>query len=197
LDNIINFDTHNKYTKVSDFSNIKVIEQDTLYVFDIDETLMVYDGIDKCWWLNKFKEPEANEEQIVSEWIQHIAINEPKHTHKASFDTLIEQINVNNNKIICLTARKKCLKDITEKHLEQIGVTDIPIHYSHGQSKGDILLEILKDYPEVKNVVFIDDNKINLISVNKALMENKSDINVYCYKYDENVDDEKMEYIFY
>ena len=59
------------------------------------------------------------------------------------------------------------------------------------------MLEILKDYPEVKNVVFIDDNKINLISVNKALMENKSDINVYCYKYDENVDDEKMEYIFY
>ena len=134
----------------------------TLYVFDIDETLMVYDGIDRCWWLNKFKEPEANEEQVISEWLQHIAINEPKHTHKASFNSLIEQINVNNNKIICLTARKGCLKDITEKHLQQIGVIGFPIHYSHGQPKGAILLEILKDYPDVKKVVFIDDSKINL-----------------------------------
>jgi hypothetical protein len=188
LDNVINFTMHNKYTKASDFTNIKVIEQDTLYVFDIDETLMVYDGIDRCWWLNKFKEPEANEEQVISEWLQHIAINEPKHTHKASFDNLIEQINVNNNKIICLTARKGCLKDITEKHLQQIGVTGFPIHYSHGQPKGAILLEILKDYPDVKKVVFIDDSKINLISVNKVLMENRSDIKVYCYyyKYDKN-----------
>ncbi len=183
LDNVINFTIHNKYTKVSDFTNIKVIEQDTLYVFDIDETLMVYDGIDRCWWLNRLNKEGVEEEDVLNEWLQHIAINDPKHTHKSSFDNLISQINVNNNKIICLTARRGSIKDITEQHLQQIGVIGIPIYYSHGNTKGNVLLELLKDYPDVKNVVFIDDSKINLISVNKVLLENKSDIKVYCYYY--------------
>jgi len=181
LDNIITTAMYNKYTKVCDFTNIKIIEQDALYVFDIDETLLTYDGIDKNWWKTRLKTMNNNEELVLSDWLKHIAIHEPKHTHKMSFDDLMSKIGKKN--VICLTARKGDVKDITEKHLEQIGV-NIPVYYSNGQCKGKALHDILVEYPTVKNVVFIDDSKINLISVNKILAEKRSDIKVYCYLYD-------------
>ncbi len=181
LDNIITTAMYSKYTKVSDFTNIKIIEEDTLYVFDIDETLLTYDGIDKNWWKTHLKSTNNNEELVLSDWLKHIAIHEPKHTHKMSFDNLMSKINKNN--VICLTARKGDVKDITEKHLEQIGV-NIPVYYSNGKCKGKALHDILLEYPTVKNVVFIDDSKINLISANKILAEKRCDIKVYCYLYD-------------
>lgn len=179
LDNIM---FNNNYRKIHDFDKIKIIDDETLYIFDIDETLMVYDGIDKKWWKKNIR--SRPEEEVLEDWIEHVTNNEPKHTAEESFRNLLNNIGFgddnNKNNVICLTARKEVLKDLTEKHLLQIGVNNIPVYYSNGNCKGKKLQEIVKnEYPLTKNIVFVDDNKKNLAAVTKEF--HGSDIKVYCY----------------
>jgi hypothetical protein len=162
----------------------KLIDENTLYVFDIDETLMVYDGIDRKWWKKKMVENNENESLVLEEWLKQIANHEPKHTHASSFNTFLE--NVNKSNIVCLTARKGSLQNITEQHLSQIGVKDIPVYYSYGSCKGKILKEIIiPNYPTINNIVFVDDNKNNISSVNKAFYN--ENIKVQCYYFVHNL----------
>jgi len=185
LNNILKFNDaykkYNKYTKISDFYNIDTLTNNTLYVLDIDDTLMVYEGIDKNWWKNKIAELGENEELALQEWIMHIHTCEPKHTHADSFNAFIE--NTKGSNIICLTARNEALKTITEEHLSQIGIEGIPIYYSHGSTKGLVLKDIVAStFPDITNIVFIDDNKNNILSVNKEFDDNEG-ISVKCYYY--------------
>lgn len=168
-----------KYDKISNFDNIKLIDGDnTLYVFDIDETLIIYDGIDSTWWKKKMVELNENEEAVLEEWLKHIESNRPKHTHESSFAKLLE--NVNRDNIICLTARKNSLDEITKQHLAEIGVTNIPVYYSSGTCKGKMLRYIVTArFQWIQNIVFVDDNKNNISSVNKEF--DNSGINVNCY----------------
>jgi len=177
---------YNNYTKISSFDKIKILEN-TLYVFDIDETLMVYDGIDRKWWKkNISKRPE---EEVLNDWIEHVSKNEPKHTHETSFFELIDKIGEREkNKIICLTARKDTIKDITEEHMAKIGITDIPIYYSNGTCKGKMLKEMVKDNSTITNIVFVDDNKKNLYAVTRDFYN--SDIKIHCYYFKHLKDDE-------
>jgi hypothetical protein len=178
LNNILAFKMYCKYVKISNFDDIKLIDENTLYVFDIDETLMVYDGIDRKWWKKKMVENNENESLTIDEWLIHVSNNQPKHTHASSFNTFLE--NVNNSNIVCLTARKESLKYITEQHLEMIGVKDIPVYYSNGTCKGKVLKEIIiPNYSTIKNIVFVDDNKNNISSVNKEFYN--ENIKVHCY----------------
>lgn len=173
---------YNNYKKISSFDKIKILDENTLYVFDIDETLMVYDGIDRKWWKkNISKRPE---EEVLNDWIEYVSKNDPKHTHESTFFELIEKINEREeNKIICLTARKDTIKDITEEHMAKIGVTDIPIYYSNGTCKGKILKEIIKDNSTITNIVFVDDNKKNLYSVTKEFHNSYIKVDCYYFKY--------------
>jgi hypothetical protein len=176
LENVMDYNKYTKYKKICNFSEMhEILSSNTLYVFDIDETLMVYDEIDKDWWKNKLK--TTNEELVLKEWINLIKNSSPKHTCKRSFDELTSYIDKNN--ILCLTARKEILKDITEQHLKQIGITGIPVYYSNGNCKGKMLREILQNYSDIKNIVFVDDNKNNLFAVNKEFYNDN--IKVYCY----------------
>lgn len=171
---------YNKHTKINNFNNIKILNENTLYVFDIDETLMVYENLDKNWWNNMKK--DNDEIKVLEEWEKCIKNKEPKHTHNDSFQTLLNNINKNN--IICLTARQDKIKDLTEKHLEQIGITNIPVYYTNGFCKGKLLQEIIKDYKDIKNIIFVDDLIKNLYSVNKVF--HNTDYNVNCYHFNYN-----------
>jgi len=185
LENTLAYKQFCKYDKISDFSGIKLLDNDnnTLYVFDIDETLMIYDGIDRNWWKKRINETNNDEESVLDEWLNHINNNEPKHTHESSFKSLLDKIHKIN--VICLTARKECLKDVTEQHLAQIGIVDLPIYYSNGNCKGKVLKEIVvTSYPTIRNIVFVDDNKNNITSVNKVLSNNN--IKVHCYYFKHN-----------
>ena len=169
MNNILRFNDgfkkYNKYTKISNFDSITPITENTLYVFDIDDTLMVYKGVDKNWLKNKRYETN-NEQLIAEEWIQYIENYEPKHTNKPSFDAFLERISLKN--IILLTARNSALQGITEDHLAKIGITNIPVYYSYGSTKGKILREIVASkFPTISSIVFVDDNKNNIISVNR------------------------------
>ncbi len=187
LENTLDFKQFCKYDKISDFSGIKLLDNndETLYVFDIDETLMVYDGIDSKWWRKRMNETNENETAVLDDWLNHIAINKPKHTHESSFNTLLN--NVNRSNVICLTARKESLDNSTKQHLAEIGVKDIPIYYSDGwNSKGSKLKNIIvTTYPTIRNIVFVDDNKNNITSVNKVFSSDKG-IKVYCYYFKHN-----------
>ena len=68
---------------------------------------------------------------------------------------------------------------LTEQHLDQIGVTGFPVYYSNGECKGKKLREIIQNYSNIENIVFVDDNKNNLFSVNKEFYHD--DVKVYCY----------------
>jgi len=123
-------------------------------------------------------ENNENESLTIDDWLIHVSNNQPKHTHASSFKTFLE--NVNNSNIVCLTARKESLKYITEQHLEMIGVKDIPVYYSNGTCKGKVLKEIIiPNYSTIKNIVFVDDNKNNISSVNKEFYN--ENIKVHCY----------------
>ena len=173
MNNILRFNDgykkYNKYTKISNFDSITPITDNTLYVFDIDDTLMVYEGVDKNWLKNKRYETD-NEQLIAEEWIQYIEKYEPKHTNKSSFDAFLQSasdLNFQQN-IILLTARNSALRDITEDHLAKIGIINIPVYYSYGSSKGKILREIVASkFSTITTIVFVDDNKNNIISVNR------------------------------
>ena len=179
LMNTLVYKKYCKYDKISNFDDIKYIDGDnTLYVFDIDETLMVYDGMDSSWWRKKMVEYKDDEEAVLEEWLKHIETNSPKHTHEESFSKFLE--NINRDNIICLTARKGSLDEITVKHLKEIGVTNISVYYSSGTCKGKMLKGIVAaSYPLIQNIVFVDDNKNNISSVNKEF--DNSGINVNCY----------------
>ena len=179
LTNILIHKQYCKYNKISNFDDIKLIDGDnTLYVFDIDETLIVYDGIDSTWWKKKMIELKGNEEVVLNEWLQIVSTSLPKHTHKESFFKLLE--NVNRSNVICLTARNEKTNEITKQHLNEIGVIDIPVYYSNGSCKGKMLREIVAaSFPSIENIVFVDDNKNNISSVNKEF-DNRG-INVDCY----------------
>ena len=175
LENVMDYNRYTKYTKIHNFSDIELLYGKTLFVFDIDETLMVYDEINKDWWKNRLK--SVGETAALEEWLELVKNSTPKHTSKETFDKLISYIAKDN--ILCLTARKEILKDITELHLEQIGVTGFPVYYSNGECKGKKLREILQNYSNIENVVFVDDNKNNLFSVNKEFYHDN--VKVYCY----------------
>jgi dephospho-CoA kinase len=177
MNNIFRFNDgykkYNKYTKITNFDNITPLTENTLYVFDIDDTLMVYEGVDKNWLKNKRCKTD-NEQLIAEEWIKYIENYEPKHTNKPSFDAFLQRrienlsdVNFQQN-IILLTARNSALRDITEDHLAKIGITNIPVYYSYGSTKGKILREIVASkFPTIPTIVFVDDNKNNIISVNR------------------------------
>lgn len=184
INNILAFKMYCKYVKISNFNDISLIDKNTLYVFDIDETLMVYDGIDGKWWKKKMIEKNENESLVLEEWLNYVSNNQPKHTHASSFNTFLE--NVNKSNIVCLTARKESLRNITEEHLAKIGVNDIPVYYSYGSCKGKVLKEIIiPNYPSINNIVFVDDNKNNICSVNKEFYN--ENIKVQCYYFVHNL----------
>ncbi len=183
IDDLLN---HLNCKKINNFYNVCSLYKNVLYVLDIDDTIMTYDNYNNKWWrekYNQYKTPSSKQcdiyGKILIEWQENIKFQKPKHTHEESLGNLFFNANNLNNNLIFLTARKQELKDITEKHLKEIGIHNIPVHFSNGDCKGKKLLDILKDYSQVKHVVFIDDQLKNIYNVNKQLKESKCNIDCY------------------
>jgi hypothetical protein len=101
-----------KYKKINTFSNVDMVTKDSLYVFDIDDTILTYDNINQKWWRNKYdlyKTPDLKQKDIYDlilvEWEEKIKKSIPKHTHEESLSNLLYQIINKKNSFICLTAR--------------------------------------------------------------------------------------------
>ena len=176
-----------QYKKINNFYNVDVITKDTLYVFDIDDTLITYDNINNDWWrktYDLYKTPASKQHDVINlvlvEWEKQLINSIPKHSHEESLGNLIFNMLNKNNNFICLTARKEKYKEITENHLKQLGL-HTQVHYTNGDCKGKMLKEIIKDHSNIKNIVFIDDQLKNLYSVHKEMKN--CGISVDCYHF--------------
>ncbi len=109
---------------INKYSDIKIIEN-SLIVFDIDDTIIKFDLIDKEWWKNKFnyyfnlcKNNEEADNLVLKDWKSYINNNNPKLINKNDLFNFINKSIKKNCTIIFLTARDITLKNITEKHFD-------------------------------------------------------------------------------
>lgn len=168
---------------IKKFSEILSINNG-LYVFDIDETFMVFNGITGKWWEKESnallgRYPKEKAERLMDEkFRKKITKKNPKPTDLNGFKDIEKRSKLLNNDIIFLTARTEDYREITMKQLEYIypGI-NYPVYFS--SEKGKALKEIIdnseKKYEEV---VFVDDKDYN---INDVLMDNPE---TRCYLFD-------------
>lgn len=173
-------------TTISKFEQIRIIPS-SLYVFDIDETLLNFDGIDIKWWKNKFNKYYKLTQNIDladsmshNDWIKIVSIAEPELVDN-KIHHFIDLLYQNDCKIILLTARNDIMREITYKHIDKLNLVVNKDNIYFNQNKGEELYKIVStSYPEIQNIIVIDDLEQNLIDI-KNKMQN-TNYNLYLYK---------------
>lgn len=155
--------------KITKFEEIK-IEEETLLILDIDDTIIRYDEYNKEWWNKMIIERDIKE--VENEWIKKVEKSYPNPTDKEGINKIIELNNKNMIEVIFLTSRHEKMDEITKKHLEIIGFTDIKIYYTNGTNKGKILKNVLEKYNN-ENIILIDDIEENIENVKKEIKNKK------------------------
>lgn len=159
----------NSIITIRNFNQINIIPN-SLVVLDVDETLIRYDGIDYRWWKSKFNRfyKETNNCELAEflsneEWIRIISNCNPELVDE-NIHNFIELLRQNNCHIILLTARSNNLRELTENHLNTVNLSFEHIYFN--SEKGDALRNIISnDYPEITNVIVVDDMIQNLIDI--------------------------------
>lgn len=173
---------------IFEYLQITIIEN-SLIVFDIDDTIMHFEGIDSKWWDNKYQEylekydndVKKAKSLAIKDWIHHVTVNNPKLINEDNFREFINIAYKKNCKIIFLTARDHTLRDITESHFEICNLNDFIKDIYFSENKGIALKEIINNqYNDIKNIIFIDDLERNLLSVEKAISESH-DLQLYLF----------------
>lgn len=159
----------------------------SLYVIDIDDTLLHYYNLNKKWLskegdilMNKYNKTEALR-KLYNKWEKELHKVIPIATDYYGINNLIQFCSLNNSDIIFLTARNKRVEEITRYHVSQIIHQNFPIYFAGGRSKGKILKNILNKYNYTKynHIYFIDDLEENCESVENEL----PNIKTYLYKF--------------
>jgi hypothetical protein len=175
-----------KYTSIKSFTEIE-LHSPTLIVFDVDDTILRYEHIDRDWWKaisdRHFAEHgdrlKADMLTYVS-WHDEICATEPLHTDEEGIKDLLERAKQLHCKIIFLTARKDESHEITSKHLTALGIEHDEIYYANiTGNKGEILNQVITDkYPDFHDYVFVDDVESNVLKVKEYV--NKD---IRCFKF--------------
>ncbi len=79
-----------------------------------------------------------------------------------------------------LTARRPCFSELTVQHIKEAGIDfDSNLIY-YSENKGEELNTIVKsNYPNVTNIIFIDDSVKNILSVQNAFDDKKYLVKLY------------------
>jgi len=175
---------------INEYLQIKIII-DSLIVFDIDDTIMHFEGIDNKWWdnrYNKYLEKYDNDHKkaksmAIKDWVNHVTENNPKLINEENFREFIDRAYENNCKIIFLTARDHSLREITENHFQICNLNDFIEDIYFSENKGLTLKEIINtQFNDVKNIIFIDDLERNLNSVKKEISESH-ELQLYLFQH--------------
>lgn len=173
-------------TPIKNFSQIISISNG-LYVFDIDETFLVFRNMSDLHWeieqqklMKIYKDPIKVEKMMLDFFDNILRTYKFKPTDLAGFKKIERQNKLLNNDIIFLTARPERYREITMNHLRTLypGI-NYPVYFS--ETKGDKLNEILEtNDKKYEQIVFVDDKESNLNDVNSKVE------NVKCYKFNPN-----------
>ncbi len=176
------------FKQIISFRDVEIY-QNTLIVFDIDDTILGYKEFSHDYFHNKLKYYKNNTscentvmDNAVNDWFNLVKNSTPHHMDEDGFIDLMYKINSNNSEHLFLTARNPKFKDITEKHLNKIKINYNNIYYVAGGNKGELLKDIIKDYPEYDKIIFIDDMEKNLTDVYKTFGD-KIDLYHFVKKY--------------
>ena len=165
-----------KITKFSELPKIK----NGLYVFDIDETLIVFDEITDIWWKKNFEKIYAETNDLeyttnkMNRLFQDIIKNhKPRTTDIEGFRQLEEELYAENNTLILLTSRPKSLEAETYKQ-----IAELPFHYTYriyfSNEKGLELKKFLKTDnvdTNFESIIFVDDKIYNIEDVRNECPE--------------------------
>lgn len=171
------------FETINKFKDIKIIPN-SLFIIDIDDTLIKFENINFSWWINiinKYflitKNIDQSEKLANDEWINVIKTKKPFLVDNYIYD-FINKLKLNNCKIILLTARDKRLKKMTELHLSKVNLLFNDIYYN--KNKGQELKKILKILNKnFDDIIIVDDRVFNLIDIKKELKDYNYNIHLY------------------
>ena len=185
------------YESLHDLMDLKKPEQASVFVFDLDHTLMeplTYTGSEV--WFNELLATQDSIEKIIDYYnqVQH-AVKMQK-TQPEAPDLLHEILN-SDHEILFMTSRGPKIVDVTINQLNQAGYhlenkSDFclknsqytcknNIYFTSGGHKGETLAQILQSYQALSNkkVIFIDDQRRHVERVEGSLNKRGYDIQAY------------------
>lgn len=149
---------------INDLNRIP-IKKNSLYIFDIDETILTFPRLPNREEILRAEYLKTKDKKLAQAKLRELEIQHFYHSHPIPTEFILDVINkikAKNSDIIFLTARSKNLEDFTMDNLIDIGITSAEIHFSG--DKGNFISEYLKD-KNYRYVYFIDDTVENFRNV--------------------------------
>jgi hypothetical protein len=170
-------------TPITSFDQIEIIPE-SLVVFDIDDTLIRFDGIDLKWWKNKIKkyivmtrDEQLAESMANSDLIKIMNTYDPELVDN-QVHNFITRLQESNCHIILLTARDENIRELTIRHLQSVNLNFEHIYFN--QNKGDELKKIVSEqYEHISNIIMIDDMMANLEDIKQKFSDSNYTIKLY------------------
>ena len=181
------------------------IKEEVLAVFDFDDTLAYTASSTKIKRKNsKGQDPEIGvlKTQKDQDDFQAKMLNNPEEFEGIYLDfsdfsdiqdaehdeemveRMVEYDKDPNAHVIILTARDPIAEDVIQAYLSEIGVntSNLFIKGISGGSKGDYILNIVKNNPSIKKVLFWDDSERNVNDVKSNLKDTDIELDVTLVK---------------
>jgi len=143
-----------KYPIINSFNNIP-IQQNTLLLCDIDETLLTNKSVSLV--------PNQNNKPTIK-------LNLPKYTDKNGFINLLQKLHETNSQIYFITSRNIKYFEFTRRQFKVLGlnIENFPVYFCGDNPKGLIIKQI-ENINNFDNIIFVDDLKYNLKNVKHEL----------------------------
>lgn len=194
------------YEELTSFTDI--IEhtfKHTLLAIDIDETMLRLSGEvgTKHWWTSVYNhfmtihnDHAAADAAAFEKWREHADTCYVEHTDREGLERLLEEARGAGNLVIAVTARSPEMQEITERHLESLGIelshVDVPQSVCHNSKgvfyvgdtpKSEILMKIRDNLHysgrTIRRIVFTDDIESTVKNVAETL--DASEVVGHCY----------------
>jgi hypothetical protein len=174
--------------QVNSFNQIPVT-LNTLVVLDIDETIMAFPNINKTWWrethekhFNSTNDKSEADKLTIEEWREYVEVNKPYLLDEKKLKKFLEEIESKSSQLVLLTARDPVMTESTHLHLSHCELEITPDQVIHNENKGEALARIIRSYPEISKIIFVDDFEKNLLNVQARFAQddmNNFDLKLY------------------
>ncbi len=150
---------------VRNFAHVPV-QKRTLYVIDVDETVLYFHEISRLFW-----DDGRPREEVMEDFRRIVRSCEPVPTDPLFLSMFLERIVLEESCVLFVTARDYELTEITRAQLSKVGV-NVPFSLvcTSGGPKGKITKWLWKHkYSHCNHVVFVDDLLTNIEDVQREI----------------------------